>query len=195
MKVEAEVTTDGMGMEPGMGIEPGTPNTIDYPLELSINKTPASSATATTTLSNGGQTVNSSTTTTIDIQSKSTGTTGTPPQQIQEKVDDQVSATTGTDSGKKTTSAPIDIVRGNGQSDSTMKENIQSNDQSAAALTGTSVPLLSDGDDPVQIIPLDRSPKKDHRPGVVSSPNSLPDHFFTRHTPELRKKGFEERAL
>ena len=56
---------------------------------------------------------------------------------------------------------------------------------------------VSHDEDFVQIIPLDKSPKTERiiESEPVASPRSLPDHFFTRHTPELRKKGFEERAL
>ena len=56
-----------------------------------------------------------------------------------------------------------------------------------------------DEHDSPNIISLDNSPKIDRSfdpdDGVKGSPRALPDHYFNRHTPELKKKGFEERAL
>ncbi len=89
----------------------------------------------------------------------------------------------------------------NVQSENTIQQNVlaekSTNVHSDSIITSINT---AKGKDSVPIIPLDHSPRLGPREqrsdsDTVVSPRSLPDHFFTRHTPELRKKGFEERAL
>lgn len=77
-------------------------------------------------------------------------------------------------------------------------EAVVTTEQRDQPLEDVQAKLGHDEQDSPNIISLDNSPKIDRSfdpDGVKGSPRALPDHYFNRHTPELKKKGFEERAL